>query len=303
MKMYAPTILEALTESLRTTYWFVKDLRSFLIRAGVPDNIIAALPWDQYKRMVAGDLVDRLSKSPETGMPILERLVNGLVDQDERFPHLARLDDGTVKVTEARNAVRRLKDLVAKESLVDRAERARHTSRIEVERVAIEAQERTQSLEALNRRFQALCSEANHQRRGLEFQDLLRDLFALHDLDPRRPYAQPGEQTDGSINLDGTVLLLEARWTQAQTDPREVREFRTKVHDKLDNTLGLLISMGGFTEEAVRSASGGGRMVVILMDGVDLGFVFQGLHDLVEVLRRKLRHAAEQGQALYRLGS
>jgi hypothetical protein len=76
-----------------------------------------------------------------------------------------------------------------------------------------------------------------------------------------------------------------------------------KVHDKLDNTLGLMISMSGFTEDAVNAAAAGGRMLVILMDGLDLARVFQGLDDLADVLRRKLRHAAEKGGALYRAGS
>lgn len=148
-----------------------------------------------------------------------------------------------------------------------------------------------------------LTSLADTQRRGYRFQDLLRDLFALNDLDPRGAFARPGEQTDASISLGDTVMLVEARWTETLTSPGEVREFRTKVHDKLDNTLGLMVSMAGFTSEAIDSASGGGRMVVVLMDGQDLASIFQGLTDLVEVLRRKLRHAAEVGHALYRVGT
>src|SRR6185436_11099256 len=120
------------------------------------------------------------------------------------------------------------------------------------------------------------------QRRGLEFQPLLRDLFALYDLDPRGAFARPGEQTDGSIRLDGLVFLIEARWTEALTAPGEVREFRSKLQDKLDSTLGLMVSMAGFTDEAVASASQGGRFHILLMDGADLAPVFQSLHDLAD---------------------
>ncbi len=139
------------------------------------------------------------------------------------------------------------------------------------------------------------------RKRGLEFEKLLRELFKLYDLDPRGSFASPGEQIDGRITFDGRVLLVEARWWEKQVDPREVRDFRTKVHDKLDSTIGLMVSMSGYTESATRTAGEGGRILVVLMDGQDLAPIIQGLQDFTEVLRRKLRHAAEKGEAMYRV--
>ena len=148
-----------------------------------------------------------------------------------------------------------------------------------------------------------MFASSDPHRRGYEFQTLLRDLFALYDLEPTGSFAIPGQQTDGAIKLDGTVMLIEARWKNDLTPPGEVREFRTKVHEKLDGTLGLFVSMSGFGEEAVNAATGGGsRMVVILADGADLAPVFSGNDDLVEVLRRKHRFASERGIALHRPG-
>jgi len=302
-KMYAPAVVEALSECLRTVYWFKDDLRSFLLRAGVDEAMLSGLPWERYKRNAIRELLNRLVTNPVSGKPVLDRLIGGVVEQDEDFPHLDRLDDGARKVKDARVAVRRLKELLGAEATAERAARARRENRTEAQRARDSAVERRDALRALNERFMVLMVLQDAQRRGYQFQELLRDLFALHDLDPRGAFARPGEQTDGSIRLDGTVILVEARWTDAQTQPREVREFRTKVHDKLDNTLGLMISMAGFTAEAVEAAPGGGRMVVVLMDGQDLASVLQGLSDLVEVLRRKLRHAAEVGHALYRIGT
>ena len=64
MKVYTTAVLEAIAECLRTIYWYMKDLRSFLVRAGVPDNLLNALPWDGYKRTVASELIDRLARNP-----------------------------------------------------------------------------------------------------------------------------------------------------------------------------------------------------------------------------------------------
>lgn len=302
LKTYSPAVIDALAECLRTVYWFKNDLKSFLLRVGVEPRTMSALPWGGYKRHAIRALLDQLSAEPASGKPILDKLLDGIVEQGDDFPHLARLDDGKRRVADARAAVRHLKDLLGTVTVAERATQARLERRTEAERAAGQARARRADLAQLNERFVALCMSEDSQRRGYDLQDLLRDLFALHDLDPRGSFARPGEQADGSITLDGTVLLIEARWTGALTDPREVREFRTKVHDKLDNTLGLMISMSGFTDEAISSAAGGGRMVVVLMDGQDLASVFTGLTDLVEVIQRKLRHAAETGNAMYRVG-
>lgn len=308
MKLYTPVVLDALVECLRTAYWYHADLRSFLARAGVPPGILAALPWSggTFKRVIARTLVDRLAADPLTGMPILEHLIDSVVEFDEEMPHLARLDDGKKKVEDARSAVRRLKDLLGRETVAARAERARQEQRTEAERTRNELLRRQEDLRQLNDRFLKLCAAPNDptskRRRGIEFQSLLRDLFALYDLDPRGSFAQPGEQIDGSITLDSTFVLVEAKWEAQPVEPKDVRDFQGKVQTKLDNTLGLMISMSGFTENAIEGASRAGRLLVVLMDGVDLAQIFQGLVDLREVLRRKLRHAAEQGRALYRVG-
>lgn len=308
MKVHSPTVLAALVDCLSTAYWYKNDLRSFLLRAGVPAAAVEALPWAmEYKRGIARTLVDRLAAEPVPGQAILDKLIDAVVEIPESFPHLARLDDPKRKIEEARSALVALKTLLGREGAAERADRARREQRTEAERARQVRGERQQGLETLNQEFRRLCSmptdPQSKQRRGFEFQELLRGLFRSHDLDPRGSFAQAGEQTDGSISLDGTIVLVEARWTDAPTAPKDVRDFQGKVQTKLDNTLGLMLSMSGFTDDAVNEASKLGRMVVVLMDGMDLAQVFEGMVDLNELLRRKFRHAAEQGRALYRVGA
>ena len=301
MKVYSPVVLDSLGECLRTIYWYKKDLRSFLVRAGIPQEFVSSLDWSGYKRHIVKELLDSLATQPG-GKALLDRLIGSVVEQDERFLHLQKLDDGDRKVADAQQAIRALKDLLDSKSIVEKAEQARQEKRTEAQREIAQRKERQRSLQNLCARFKELFSMPDHRTRGIEFESLLRDLFVLHDLDPRGGFTSPGEQTDGSIRLEGTVLLIEAKWTEKPVDPAQVRNFRTKVHDKLDSTLGLMISMAGFTDQAVETASGGGRMLVILMDGQELVRILEGFDDLVEVLQRKLRHAAESGRAMYRVG-
>jgi hypothetical protein len=308
MKAYSALALDAVVECLRTVYWYSTDLRSFLLRAGVPATTVSALPWGlgTYKRTIARQLVDALAAEPTVGTPILEKLIDALVEMDDRLPHLARLDDGKTKEAQGKDALRALREIAGAETLLARAERARAEARTEAERSRRIQQERMESLAQVSARFRELCKAGSDQsarrKRGYAFQHLMRDLFALHDLDPRGSFASPGEQVDGSIRLDSTHILVEMKWETPPIEPKDVRDFRGKLQTKLDNTLGLMISMSGFTDQAIEEAQRGGRISVVLMEGQDVAQVFEAITDLTELLRRKYRHAADHGRAMYHVG-
>jgi hypothetical protein len=304
-KVYAPNVFDALSESVRTVYWYANDLKSFLIRCGVPSARVLALDWT-YKRTAVRELLDELASQGAAGTPLVKAIIGGVVEQDDRFPHLAKITgkaDGKVLVREARTAVRALKDLIGAEAVTVHAAAARAENRTEAERRRTERAERGQALGKLKQRFMDLSTMANPRQRGLDFQPWLRDLFDLHDLEPRGSFAGEGEQIDGSIRIDGQTLLVEARWTKEAVAPEGVRDFVGKFEHKLDNTLGLMISVNGFTDAASGKATSGGRLMAIFIDGLDLYPVVDGHVDLRQLLGRKLRHAAEKGEPMYRVGA
>lgn len=301
-KVYSAQVVGALAESLRTIYWFATDLKSFLIRCGVKPADVSRLDW-KYKRTAVRELLDELAALGPSGTAMIAALIGGVVEQDDGFPHLARLDDGKTKVSEARDAVRALKALLGHHTVVAHADAARAERRTEAERLRAEHGERVDALAKLRLRFMTLAASTDFQQRGLDFQPWLRDLFALHDLEPRGSFASTGEQIDGSVRVEGQTLLVEARWTKALVGPDGVRDFVGKFEHKLDNTLGLMISVDGFTEAATTKATSGGRLLAVFMDGPDIIAVLDGLLDLRQLLVRKLRHAAEKGEPMYRIGS
>jgi hypothetical protein len=302
-KVYQPQVLEALAECLRLIYWFKKDLRSFLVHCGVDRQQLERLPWQEYKHAIVNRLVEDLSARGPAGTSTIEAILGGVVEQDESFPRLRKLEDGKTKAEEARNALRRLKALLGTKTVAERAEEAKAARRTEAERRQRERAERADTLKTLNDEFMKMFTMSDVKRRGLQFQDWLRRLFAIHDLEPRGSFASPGEQVDGSISLEGLLLLVEARWTDPQVPPKEVRDFVGKLNDKLDNTLGLMVAVNGFTENAGDHAKSNGRLMAFFMDGTDLMSVLNGSVDLGELLRRKRRHAAEKGETMYRVGS
>ncbi|HEX3000261.1 MAG TPA: restriction endonuclease, partial [Armatimonadota bacterium] len=146
-----------------------------------------------------------------------------------------------------------------------------------------------------------LVSDNNHQQRGFRLEKIMRELFLLFDLDPRASFKIDGEQIDGAFTFDSTDFLFEAKWHNNQIGISDLDAFKGKVKRKLENTLGLFLSMSGFSEGAVRQFASTERRVIILMDGLDLMAVLEGRIELPRLLLYKRRQAAETGNIYYKV--
>jgi len=114
-------------------------------------------------------------------------------------------------------------------------------------------------------------------------------------LAPRIRYRPVGEEIDGSFFHRGKVMLLEAKWTQRPLPASSIYEFRGKVEGKLIGTIGVFISMSGFSADAVDALVAGKVINTILFDGDDMQAVAVGQIDFRVALDQKLRAAAESG--------
>lgn len=75
--------------------------------------------------------------------------------------------------------------------------------------------------------------------------------------------------------------------------------FSSKIDRKLDNTLGVYLSINGYSPNAVQEHSNN-RPKLILMDGADLMAVLESRIDFVALLRRKKQNAARTGNIFLR---
>lgn len=292
----SPNALQALTDSLATVFWFKGDLRAYLIAATGDPTLIASLDWDTYKRRIADEFVQRLAGEQDTYREVLVRLMVDVAAIDD-FPKLKGVDDEADKVAEAKAAITELRKYIKpyEEEMLER-EKAEQKI-VEARSAAVEQRNFQGKLAELKGRYGALVSMDDPRARGLALEPLLRDLFALFDLDPRGSFALRGEQIDGSFSLGETHFLLEAKWTKDLIERKDLDGFKAKVERKIENTLGLFVSVNGFQENAVRDHSSGALM--LLMNGADLYMVLDGRVDLVALLKRKLRHASQTGEVLF----
>lgn len=138
-------------------------------------------------------------------------------------------------------------------------------------------------------------SEDTPQARGFAFEKHLNSLFKASGLDPRSAFKIEGEQIDGSFILKNEVYLLEAKWTNRPTDKAALVVFNNKVSSKSGFTRGLFISFAGYSTEALNTLSNGTTVNIILMTVQELAICLQRNQPLEEVLWKKVRALAEEG--------
>ncbi len=298
-KKIAPAALVALKEALANLYWYKSDLRSFLTSTVANPALLGSLNWQDYKRNIVASLVDYMARRPEQYQGELVRLMSEVCLVDD-FSHLEPLEGGKEKAAKARASVNALRKLAqGHDSLADEHKKAEERRRLAHEKLLQKTAVRA-SLEALNGEYMPLLTDPDHQRRGFRLEKILRSLFELFDLDPRASFKLVGEQIDGAFTFEGTDYLFEGKWQQEPVAAAELDVLSGKLSRKLDNTLGLFLSINGFSEDGVKTHSSG-RRVMILMDGSDLMAVLEGRIDLIQLLLRKRREASQTGNIYLRL--
>ncbi len=293
-KRISPAAIHALKEALSTVYWYKSDLKSFLTSALGDPIVVNRLNWEDHKRNVVGSLVDFLARDEERRQGALIRLMSDVAAIDD-FAHLERLEAGPQKAQAAMAAVKALREYTkAHQDVLDEQEAVVRRRQLAYEK-RLQTRAVSEALESLRLEYYGLVGSTAPQQRGYALERILRKLFDLFDMDPRASFKIIGEQIDGAFTFEKADFLLEAKWQQELVGIEELDAFAGKISRKLDNTLGLFLSINGYSPDAV-SLHRATRSVMILMDGSDLMAVLEGRIDLGALLLRKRRHAAQTGE-------
>ena len=293
-KRINPAIFQPLKEALALAFWYKKDLRAFLSTA-LPDfGLISQLDWTDYKRNIVHHLVDTMAASQDKYRDELLDLILSTAEITDPS-HLKRVEDGERKYDDAVAALKTLRDQVEPyRKLRSQAEESTRHRREEEAKAAVQRAVRERLLE-LKELLHELIRETNHQKRGYSLEKLLNQLFALFDIDAKSSFRIVGEQIDGAFTFDGTEFLFEAKWQQGSAAVADLDSFSGKINRKLENTLGLFLSVNGFQDSAIETFSQS-RPSMFLMDGGDLSAVLEDRISLPELLTRKRQHASRKGE-------
>ncbi|WP_119726345.1 restriction endonuclease [Thermomonospora amylolytica] len=295
-KRVNPAVLHPLKEALTNAFWYKKDLRAFLTSCLGRGELIAHLDWTDYKRSIVAQLVDSMAANQHRYFEDLLNLLLATADIADPS-HLKRLEDGKVRYEIAVESLDTLRKVVEPYRRM-RTEEEEAARRREAERAQAEMQRAiNQKLDELRSEFYEIVG-LSAQARGYALEKFLNGLFALYDIDAKAPFRITGEQIDGAFTFEGE-FLVEAKWHDEPTPVSDLDIFAGKVERKLDNTLGLFVSMNGYQDSAIEIHSRR-RPVMILMDGSDLSAVIEGRIPLPDLLRRKRQHAARTGDIFFR---
>jgi hypothetical protein len=292
-KQISPAAYGALANALAVIFWNRKPFERYLRRA-LRDHpeLLAQIDFDDLKRVVAEEVVDRLMANERRYQDITLGLMLD-VSHMETFTNLEQQRDRTYLVPQAEAAVAELRRFTAQYGELLRAQ-AEFAKDLEQYRSSVQKQQNlAESLDALKAEFLALQGSSDPQGRGREFERFLYRLFALFDLEPHLAYSLKYQQIDGSLTFDTDDYIIEAKWWKEKVEYKDVVLLNDKVLRKGRNTLGLFISVSGFTSGALEAFRE--KTSFITMDGGDIFYVLDQRIRLDDLLRRKRRYASDTG--------
>jgi len=144
----------------------------------------------------------------------------------------------------------------------------------------------------------ALTTVASEQARGYAFEQVMTQLFRVEELTYDPAYRRRGTQIDGALELAGWIYLVETRWRRGRTAWQDLVALRTNVRRSSRQTMGLFVSVSGFTAAGIEALKSESDQVLVLMDARDLRAVLADQIRLGALLRAKVRHLALHGEPL-----
>lgn len=241
-------IREAVVAVCGKAFWLKDPFRAFLLSCGVPAELYDRYA-DESKFKITRHVLAELDSLGDEGFDIQRRLVTELAGL-RRVP-----DENVPNLDAALSALRWLKELAVNQQLLVEEKRSAADVRAqEARRKQAALAARAQKMDELRTTFYTWAgAHEDPQARGYGLEDLLAELFELHEITYRRPYRIITEQIDGHFGFKGFDYLVEARWRVGPPSEADLAAFKTKVDKKLTSTRGLFLSMPGFRPEVVLS--------------------------------------------------
>jgi predicted GIY-YIG superfamily endonuclease len=289
---FTPHLVDLTFDAALRSFWRKKALSAFLQRseiAGLP----AWLP-DESKRDYLSHVFELL-RSSDRGKAKILQLAQFLAEQTA-FPDLEGWEDTTEKLDAATRSVAALKSYLheQKESLA--SEQQRQNARRKLRESQAKARASQQSIKSLSDKLGELSGDLGTPQAGHDFEEWFYTLMQFSEITARRPYVVDGRQIDGSITIGDTTYLVECKFTAEQSGAPDIDIFRAKVESKADNTMGIFVSISGFSSVAMKAASGK-KTPLLLLDHTHIYSVLGGVSSFRDVVERVRRHCSQTGQA------
>jgi hypothetical protein len=238
------------------------------------------------KRQIAPLIVEACEANPETRISI-RRLVQ--ITAGWSSFHLADNEYAArATVQKARELLGVIETMEAREAAIRDAAKQAEVVRVTTERI----QRVNKHSALLLMMFDELACSADPHHRGYLLQDLLNRMFDLHEIPVVRAFTRNGgaEQIDGAFKLDGWHYIVECRWREKLADIRQLDGLLGQVGRSGKQTMGVFLSINGWSENVPKLLKQNPEKCILLMDGYDLRCALALEADLRDLLLAKLAH-------------
>lgn len=289
-----PRLIELTYEAALTSYWRKNALRKFLRASHVSENFLATWAEAESKR----DLLDRMFlnlQKTDKGKALIYQMARNLSEQST-FPDLRNWEDSDQKIQNAHKAVQELKHYLKDQDSEIKSERDRAEAQKQAREVREKIKRALTDKAKLQQELDSMHTKIGTQEGGYEFEGWFYRMLNYCETTNRKPYMTGGRQIDGSLTLDGTTYLVELKFQRDQAGATDIDSLKAKVDKMADNTMGIMISMAGYSRVAISDASGN-KTTILLLDASHLYLFLSGAMDFDEILSRIRRHASQTGEA------
>jgi len=136
-----------------------------------------------------------------------------------------------------------------------------------------------------------------YRQRGRDLEEIINALLHSEGLESRIRFRPDGEELDGSFFAFQKYFLAELKWHAKEIEASVLYSFKGKVDGKLIGTIGIFISMSGYSKDAINALVKGKELNIILFDKEDIDYAFK--NSFSELLKIKLRAAADEGNLYF----
>ncbi|MEW6529283.1 MAG: hypothetical protein AB1473_00480 [Thermodesulfobacteriota bacterium] len=281
-------------EAIATLCHVKRVMADLLLKpAGVPQEVYGPLlyrrdetGWLLSKRQIAPFIIDACDKRPEAQMAV--RRIVEIAATWSAF-HLAG-DEYAARATvqKARELLGIIETMQASEARAKEIARQEELANLAREKADLLKQQS----DLLLMMFDNMARSEDPKRRGYLLEDLLNRLFDLHEIPVVRGFKrnQGAEQIDGAFKLEGWHYIVECRWREKLADIRQLDGLLGQVIRSGKQTMGLFLSVNGWSHNVPSLLKQNPDKGLFLMDGYDLRCVLALHADLGELLLAKLAH-------------
>jgi hypothetical protein len=134
------------------------------------------------------------------------------------------------------------------------------------------------------------------QSRGRRLNGVIAQMLRCWGIEAVESLREPGE-IDVGFTVGEVHYVVEAKWEKSKCDTGDIAKLQKRVRQRFAGTIGVFVSMSGYTPPALADVKDGERLEVLLLDANHFEAMLGGLVPPEELLSRVRGRAAFHGEA------